>query len=452
VLEKIIAHKKALFSQKAKIDETGLSKSNKSLFRALTSGPTGFICEIKAASPSAGTIRKNVNPLEIAKIYDPFATAISVLTDAEFFGGSLENLKRVSEAVSCPVLAKDVVVSPAQIIEARRFGADAVLLMLSVLDDAIYRDCHKVADQWNLDVITEVHNEAELKRAIALKAKIIGINNRNLKNLEIDINNTERLLPLLPPGQCVIAESGFYAHSQIERLKHKVNAFLIGSSLMRAERIDLALRELVFGRVKICGLTNAEDAKNAYEAGAYYGGLNFAAHYPRRVNLAEAKSIIAGAPLVFGGVFVNQAVDDVLHLASELKLNFVQLHGEEGKDYLRQLRVDLPSQCEIWKAIRVKDSIDIPKHLGAEVIVLDNYAKGLHGGSGQSFDWQLIGNELFHLRFALAGGINPKNVEKAAGFGASILDIASGVEDDNPRKKSKNKIQELFSNLRGRKL
>lgn len=452
VLETIIHYKNQRIS--GQIDtikkyKDSLRPSSKDFIGALKKTPVAFICEIKLASPSQGLIRNDVHISDIARIYAPFANVISVLADEKFFKGSLDNVKRISEEQNCPVLCKDIVVSPWQIYEARHYGADAVLLMLSVLDDQTYRECAAVAQQLNMAVLCEVHSEEEMTRAGKLNAAAIGINNRNLKTLEIDLNTTGRLLPLLPPHTLVISESGFINHGQVHRYKDVVDGFLVGTSLMRQERIDRALRELIFGRVKICGLTNAEDARCAYDNGAFYGGLNFSTLSPRRVSVEDARSIMLGAPLSWGGVFVNQPVDDVIKIARQLKLDFVQLHGDEEKDYIAQLRPDLPADCAIWQAVRVKDQLNVKPNLNVDLFVFDAHSEALYGGTGQSFDWSVVKN--IGVQFALAGGINPSNVNRAESIVPYVIDIASGVEEGDPRKKSSQKLKELFYKLRNNK-
>jgi indole-3-glycerol phosphate synthase/phosphoribosylanthranilate isomerase len=453
VLKNIVVYKNRLITEKLseiKSYKDSLNPSSKDFLQALKKNQVAFICEIKLASPSQGLIRLDVDIGDVARIYAPFANAISVLADEKFFKGSLENVRRISQEQSIPVLCKDIVVSPWQIYEARFYGADAVLLMLSVLDDETYYQCEAIAQKLNMAVVCEVHSEEEMLRAQKLKPAIIGINNRNLKTLEIDLETTERLVPLAPKNSYLISESGFVNHEQIHRYKDSVNAFLVGTSLMRQERIDLALRELIFGRVKICGLSNAQDARLAYDAGAYYGGLNFSQGSPRQVSVEEARTIMTGAPLSYGGVFVNQPVDDVIKIARSLALDFVQLHGDEEKDYINQLRPDLPVDCAIWQAVRVKDQVSIKPNLKVDLLVFDKRSEQQYGGTGQVFDWNLLKD--IGIKFALAGGIKPGNVSRAESLAPFVLDIASGVEEVNePRKKSARLMHELFNNLRNEK-
>lgn len=451
-LDAIVAYKHELLRTKAahlNSLRTTVSQSDRSLRAALTRDHASFILEIKPASPSKGVIRPDVDILQIAKTYAPFAQAISVLADEKFFGGSLTNVQRVAASVQCPVLAKDVVVSPLQIFEARAFGAHAVLLMLSVLDDETYRECVNVARHLNMDYITEVHDESEMDRANFLEAPIIGINNRNLKTLAIDIATTERLAPRAHHNALVISESGINERSQIKRFAPIVHGFLIGSALMQALRIDIALRELIFGRVKICGLTNREDAFAAYDAGAIYGGLNFWHHSKRVVSVDEAMHIMEGVPLIFGGVFVNQNIDEIINTVKQLGLAFVQLHGDESDAFLLDLRNQLSPEVQIWRAVRVQDANSIPRTHTADRLLLDAFCAHDIGGTGTSFDWSLL-CEHSPENFILAGGIKPENVARADEYGPFALDIASGVEDGDVRRKSREKINQLFFHLRPR--
>lgn len=450
-LADIILHKKDLVKEKAseiRAYQDSLKPSLKSLKQALLRDRSAFICEIKFSSPSQGSMHQDLGVKDVADIYAPFADALSVLADEKYFGGSPNNVRLASNGQHNPVLFKDVVVSPLQVFEARHVGAHAILLMLSVLDDDTYRSCRAAANALNMDVICEVHNEEEMERAKNLGAPIIGINNRNLKTLKVDLETSERLLPLVPQDAIVILESGFKNRTEIMRFSGKVHGFLIGTSLMSAKRIDLALRELLFGRVKICGLTNAVDARVAYNSGAYYGGLNFAPISKRQVDIDSAIAIKAAAPLVWGGVFVNQTLDEVSKIAIELALEFVQLHGDEDDAYAKALRDRLPVGCEIWRVIRVKNKLPDVGTMEADRIVLDTYDHAQYGGTGERFDWGLLtGNQDRH-RYIVAGGIKPSNVKELSAFCPFGIDIASGVEEGDPRKKSPALINELFAQLR----
>lgn len=207
ILEKIVADKRIEIKQR-KIDFPlndfigDLVPTKKDMYAALDrkkgSGHAGFILECKKASPSKGLIRADFDPKAICQIYDKYAAAISVLTDEKYFQGKFEYLKIVTDTVNCPVLNKDFFVDVYQVYLARYYGADAILLMLSVLSDAQYIELASVAQQYNLAILTEISNDEERDRAITLNAKLIGINNRNLRDLSTDIARTFDYAPTLP--------------------------------------------------------------------------------------------------------------------------------------------------------------------------------------------------------------------------------------------------------------
>ncbi|WP_448511538.1 bifunctional indole-3-glycerol-phosphate synthase TrpC/phosphoribosylanthranilate isomerase TrpF [Photorhabdus laumondii] len=416
--------------------------SNRHFYQALNSEQTVFILECKKASPSKGVIRQDFDPIQIAKIYQPYATAISVLTDEKYFQGNYEFLRLVSDTVHQPVLCKDFIIDPYQVYLARYYQADAILLMLSVLDDQQYITLSELAHSLNMGVLTEISSEEERARAVALKAKVIGINNRDLRDLSIDLNRTKQLAPQLPEETIVISESGIHQHQQIRELSHYANGFLIGSALMAQSNLDLALRQLILGENKVCGLTRPQDAKVALQAGAVYGGLIFAEHSPRKINIQQAQQIINAANLKYVGVFQNQSSAFISHTARVLSLAAVQLHGAEGEVYIEELRKVLPENCQIWKAIDMSKDEFHTKAGNVDRYLLDNGK----GGTGQSFDWQLLEKQSL-ANIMLAGGLNEENCQQAAKYGCCGLDFNSGVENA-PGIKSSHKLNKVFQLLR----
>jgi len=445
VLEKIVADKRLEVAQR----ETALplnsfidtlTPSEKSLFDALNQESAGFIFECKKASPSKGLIRPEFNLDEILAAYTPFASGISVLTDEKYFQGTYEYLEYVTARATQPVLNKDFFVAPYQVYLARYYQADAILLMLSVLDDENYRSLAALANTLGLDILTEVSNEEEMARAIALKAKIIGINNRNLRDLSTDLATTERLVPMLKDADheyVLISESGIYTHSDVQRLSAVSNGFLVGSALMAEADLAKAVRALIFGETKVCGITRSEDAAAAIASGATKLGLIFADKSPRYIALSQAKALVNQVSADYVGVFVNSSIADITEHVSALGLSAVQLHGDEDESFRRTLRSTLPQGVEIWQAAALASTpsetqLDIAKALisddTCDRVLLDCKVGQISGGTGHQFDWAVL-NTLNDLdKIVLAGGIGADNIARAASYRPGVIDINSKVE------------------------
>lgn len=426
----------------------GCAPSDRSLEAALRAPRTSFVLECKKASPSRGMIRAEYDPVAIARAYAAHADAISVLTNGRYFEGSHAHLRAVREAVSLPVLCKDFIVDPWQVREARGHGADAVLLMLSVLDDDAWHRCAAEAASLSVDVLTEVHTEEELARAVALDAPIIGINNRDLRTLTVGCDVTRRLAPRVPRDRVVLSESGIESHADVVALRDLCHGFLVGTSLMREPALDRAVSRLVFGVTKVCGLTRPEDAALARDAGATHGGLIFAPESPRHVTLDLAARVRAAAALEWVGVFVNADPGLIASTARDLCLSAVQLHGEESPEAVAAVRAVLPPGTEVWKAVRVRDRVPALAESGADRLVLDTWAEGARGGTGRTFDWDLLRSASDLDRSLLGGGLTPARAAAAESLGTWGLDVNSGVELA-PGVKSPEAVRAFFAARRG---
>jgi indole-3-glycerol phosphate synthase len=262
ILEKIVAQKQKEIARMPSTEITSIllrqlmdNRSRRySFYEALRNarGSMGLIAEVKKASPSAGLICENFDPVTIACEYQKAgAHCLSVLTDEHFFQGSLEYLRQIRQAVDLPLLRKDFIIDKRQIMEAIQYGADAILLIVAILDDTQLKEFHALATSIGLSVLVEAHDETEMRRAVAAGAKLIGINNRDLKTFKVDLGTTERLAALFKQisddaGALLVAESGIHSRCDVERLQRcGARAILVGESLMREKDVRTKARELL---------------------------------------------------------------------------------------------------------------------------------------------------------------------------------------------------------------
>lgn len=447
ILKKILLSKQNWLAYRKKTQplssfQNKITKTTRNLKKSLQKNHPSFILELKKASPSLGIIRKDFNILHMINIYKKYANAISVLTDTEHFKGKFEFLPIVRSNTSKPILCKDFFIDPYQVYLARYYQADAILLILSILSNEQYYHLSKIARSMNMGVITEINNASELKRAIFLKSKIMGINNRNLDDFTVDINKTKVLAPLIPKKTIIISESGINNYKTVRKLSKFVNGFLIGSSLMKKSNLDLATRKIIFGNNKICGLTRLTDAKISRKIGAVYGGMIFITTSPRKISFNIAKKIIKMVDLKYVGIFQNEKIDLVAFTAKILALHAVQLHGDENQLYINELRKKLPVHIKIWKAFKIKNTIPLLNFNHVKYYVYDNYK----GGSGISFNWNLLKKPIPE-NILLAGGLNVNNCVKASLLGFNGLDFNSGLEI-LPGIKDHNKMFSTFKKLK----
>lgn len=259
VLKKIIARKYEEVSERSHFRKlTELQSLAKSISPArgfvdaieqnVQAGKPAVIAEIKKASPSKGVIRENFDPAAIARSYEGGgATCLSVLTDEDFFQGSDQYLQLARSVCHLPVIRKDFIVDPYQVYEAKVMSADCILLIVAALEKQQLVDLHNLAVELGLDVLIEVHDQDELTSALTLNSKLIGINNRNLRNFEVSLDATLDLLKNIPEDRIVVTESGIHTPSDVAKMRlNKVNAFLVGESFMRSEEPGEKLKELFF--------------------------------------------------------------------------------------------------------------------------------------------------------------------------------------------------------------
>lgn len=408
-----------------------------------------FICECKKASPSKGIIAEDFKPLEIAAEYESAgAGAISVLTEPKWFMGKDSYLSEISHRVSIPCLRKDFVVDEYMIYEAKLLGASAILLICSITKEDKLKEYIKICDSLGLSALVEAHDEEEIEKAIAAGARIIGVNNRNLKNFTVDINNSRRLRALVPKEILFVAESGIKTKTDIDILKDaKVDAVLIGETFMRAKNkkamIDELLGRTVIPEVKICGIKRDADVEIINELLPEYAGFVFYGKSRRNVSYSEAERLRKKMDkrIKAVGVFVDTDIETITGLFKKRIIDIAQLHGQEDDEYINKLRM-LNPDMKIIKAYIVHAEEDLKKagESIADYVLLD---AGL--GDGKCFDWSLLTN--MNRQFFLAGGLNVTNVKEAVKrFHPFAVDISSAVETEGV--KDYTKIKQFIENVR----
>lgn len=453
VLEEIVASRRgdlpSIRQRIAHIDFSALPRSERSLYDNLKREGTNFIMECKSSSPSLGLIRADYKPGEIAAVYSRYAAGISVLCEPSRFGGDYDHLATVASSTHLPVLCKDFIIDEIQVYAARYFGADAILLMLSILDDASYAHLAGVAESLGMDVLTEVINEEEAERATRLGARIFGVNHRNLHDLSIDLTRSARLARLAPADAVVVSESGIRDVETVRQLSGHSDGFLVGSQLTSQPDIDLAARELVYGPNKVCGLTSWSAAQAARAAGAVYGGLIFDASSPRNVSRETSADIIAHEPgLRYVAVSRRTSGYDEL---IQPGIHAVQVHApyqgspEAERSLVERVRAEIGEGVELWRAVSMSTESGAEVALGirggVDKLVLD----ARDGGSGETFRWTDIPAEVRGASL-LAGGLHPGNLADALAVGCAGLDLNSGVEyPAQPGRKDAGALRRAFT-------
>ena len=418
---------------------------------ALRQQDFNFICEVKKASPSKGIIAEHFPYLDIAKEYEVAgAAAISVLTEPDFFKGDKKYLQEIASTVKIPVLRKDFIIDEYQIYQAKVWGASAILLICACLDVPTLTKFRELADSLGLSSLVEAHDGKEVQMAIDCGARIIGVNNRNLKDFTVDVQNSVRLRNLVQDDVIFVSESGLETPEDIQVLRdNNIGVALMGETFMRSPNKVEKLAYL-YGptyytpKVKMCGISKVETIPAVVEAKPDYMGLVFAPS-KRQVTVDQAKILVEelhrGYAKKYGsdtehdkndtiktvGVFVNETVDNLVTIANEANLDAVQLHGDEDETFIQSLKER--TNVEVWKAIQIRTAADTEKWIdsSAEMLLFDAYHKDERGGTGEVFDWSSL--DAFERPFMLAGGIDSTNVARAIRTVRPYgIDISSGIE------------------------
>lgn len=462
ILDKIVEATKVRVAQEKEVETPEAVKTAALALPADTGFPFeaalrqqdfNFICEVKKASPSKGIIAEHFPYLDIAKEYEVAgAAAISVLTEPDFFKGDKKYLQEIASTVKIPVLRKDFIIDEYQIYQAKVWGASAILLICACLDVPMLTRFRELADSLGLSSLVEAHDEHEVQMAIDCGARIIGVNNRNLKDFTVDVQNSVRLRNLVQDDVIFVSESGLETPEDIQVLRdNNIGVALMGETFMRSPNKVEKLAYL-YGptyytpKVKMCGISKVETIPAVVEAKPDYMGLVFAPS-KRQVTVDQAKTLVEelhkqytkrynnGAEqsnddeIKTVGVFVNETLDNLVTIATEANLDVVQLHGDEDEAFIQSLKGR--TNVEIWKAVQIRSAADAEAWIdsSADMLLFDAYHKDERGGTGEVFDWSCL--DEFERPFMLAGGIDSTNVARAIRTVRPYgIDISSGIETD----------------------
>jgi len=434
---------------------------------ALRQQDFNFICEVKKASPSKGIIAEHFPYLDIAKEYEVAgAAAISVLTEPDFFKGDKKYLQEIASTVKIPVLRKDFIIDEYQIYQAKVWGASAILLICACLDVPTLTKFRELADSLGLSSLVEAHDEHEVQMAIDCGARIIGVNNRNLKDFTVDVQNSVRLRNLVQDDVIFVSESGLETPEDIQVLRdNNIGVALMGETFMRSpnkvEKLAYLYGSTYYTpKVKMCGISKVETIPAVVEAKPDYMGLVFAPS-KRQVTVDQAKTLVEelhkqytkrynnGAEqsnndeIKTVGVFVNETLENLVTIATEANLDVVQLHGDEDEAFIQSLKER--TNVEVWKAVQIRSAADAEAWIDsrADMLLFDAYHKDERGGTGEVFDWSCL--DEFERPFMLAGGIDSTNVARAIRTVRPYgIDISSGIETEGVKDDEKIKA---FTNI-----
>ena len=438
---------------------------------ALRQQDFNFICEVKKASPSKGIIAEHFPYLDIAKEYEVAgAAAISVLTEPDFFKGDKKYLQEIANTVKIPVLRKDFIIDEYQIYQAKVWGASAILLICACLDVPTLTKFRELADSLGLSSLVEAYDEHEVQMAIDCGARIIGVNNRNLKDFTVDVQNSVRLRNLVQDDVIFVSESGLETPEDIQVLRdNNIGVALMGETFMRSPNKVEKLAYL-YGptyytpKIKMCGISKVETILAIVDAKPDYMGLVFAPS-KRQVTVDQAKTLVEELHKQYGnrysrdevqcsndvvqefiktvGIFVNETIDNLVTIATEVNLDAVQLHGDEDEAFIQSLKER--TNVEVWKAVQIRSAADAEAWIdsSADMLLFDAYHKDERGGTGEVFDWSSL--DEFERPFMLAGGIDSTNVARAIRTVRPYgIDISSGIETEGVKDNEKIKA---FTNI-----
>jgi indole-3-glycerol phosphate synthase/phosphoribosylanthranilate isomerase len=454
ILEQIIAHKQQEINT---LEAQEVDLPRRDFFSAATRSGFNLIAELKKRSPSNPQIinGKFDVPKLASELEQGGAQALSVLTDKRFFGGSFNYLAEAKKATSLPILAKDFFISKRQITLAKKAGADAILLIARILTNEKLEELYNFADKLRLTVLLEIANEEDLEKALKTKARLIGINNRDLDTFKLDLKTTFKLAKLLKNQaeqtgfeRKIITLSGFKG-SDVQLVKQLTSGVLVGTEIMQAADKKAKIQEFTRPKplLKICGLRDETIATELAELDVDLIGLNFAPTSRRHIPLLKAEKIKAllNPQQKLVGIFLDPELSVVSRIARHLDLDFIQIHGTTSS----KLEFPQTAASPLIQAQSVKSLASLAELMPTGDLLLFD---GADPGSGTSFDHQLLTAENTLKPFFIAGGVNHKNArEIISKFQADPnfigLDTASGAEKNGQM--SLEAIEKLVEAVKG---
>ncbi len=390
-----------------------------------------IIAEIKNSRPNAPCFSTTLSFGERMRRYEKGgASAISIVVEEKFFGGSPQMVSEAKRHSSLPILYKDFILDPYQIYEAKAYGADAILLIAKIINDRNLRYFAELAKKIGLEPVVEVQTETELKQALGTQSRCIAVNARNLHTLEVDREHAIRIGKLIPRDRFFVAFSGVENKKNFtDYVKAGARAVLVGSVLMESDSPDMILEKFINPvKVKICGVQTKSAALTASRYGADFLGFIFVKGKKRTIDPLVANKIIESLPkgAQTVGVFADAPFTDVINVAKKLHLNAIQLHGDEPPSYVKRIGKHLP----VWNAFRLSRHLPLQqiesmlKNYEAEYFLIDRLDR-----ASEPVPMETLEDLSSHYPIALAGGLTPDTVGDAVSIAQpSLVDVSSGVE------------------------
>ena len=427
---------------KRKVTASKSAKSFKNRFINVAHSDIAIIAEIKLASPTNPSLGSESDIIQRAIAYEKAgADAISFITEKHYFKGNTTVISQLKSRVHIPILQKDFVIDPYQIYEAKMIGSDAILLIARLVDKNVLKDFVTISQKIGIEPIVEINDEEDLEKALGTNTSFIAVNARDLSTFTVDIPKACALVEKIPEKYIKLGFSGINSSVEVKRYKKAgAKGVLVGTSLMKAANIDnfiKSLNNVDDVKVKICGIRTYEAAQSAIDSGADYLGFNFVLKSRRYIEPKQALEILKEirGKIQIVGIFQNADASEVREIAKLLKLDFVQLHGQEDSEYIKQI------DSQVIKAINSSSEIN---DLSVDYFLLDRVQQG----EGEMFNIDMAKAIANKYPVFLAGGLTPQNISSIVReVQPFAVDVAGGIESNGIE--DIQKIKEFIENAKG---